>query len=1124
MPLRRHFLYSIRVPARARTALLYVALLLTGAAALVYQVAWGRMLRAVFGVGDLAVATVLAAYFAGLGLGSLLGGRLVRRLARPALGYAALELFVGLYAITSLGVVPLVRDAFRQFAQDASFEVVSLLRLGLAMLVLLPPTLAMGASMPVALAAASGGEGGVPVRSALAYAVNTLGAMCGAAAAGFWLIPGIGLRASIIAAAAGSAAAAAIVFMTWRGARFVASTADAAAPVAASVEPDAGGARPALAAVLVFLGGFVALASEVLWTRVLGLVVHGTTQAFAAMLTTFLLGIALGSALATRLLGDLRRPALAYATTQIAVAAGTLLAMVVTAESPRTIALLTGSQDLAPTTTPVLLAVALGTLLPLAIATGATIPIAWRIATGRGAPLGAAAAHVLAANTLGGLVGALATALLLVPALGIDLTAIMLVGLALLGAAIAARADAGAGVRWRSLALVVPAAAYALVMLLEPSVHLPYLLRAREAPVAAVFDGPRDPEWMKPIVFLQEGRNSTVTVQRLGTASLRLLNDGRPESGLSVEPPGFGKELILQGTLPTLRAGRIDRAAVVGLGAGHTVTTLLAGGFRRVDAIELEPAVVDAARFMHRAMSRPFPLDDPRARTIVDDGRARLSITPAGTYDAVVSQPSHPWLASSSALYTREFLVDVRRVLRPGGVFVLWVNRFRMDVRHLRDVIATTTGVFPSVEAYATDDDLIVLAARDRRRPTATEVDRRLAAAPALRKILSARQLWPLAAIAAHAEMDDAAARAFGRGARVITDDRPTLEYELSHLPQASTVPNAKLDRALAGLPWAPPSAEAVDSALEQYLARVDAIGERPRAMDRVDARLRDSALPLRISAVIEGALAAARGDEPRAKAWFARSDAPQAIVRRARLFDQDGEAAELLSAVEAAPDVPEEARRLAASAAVELGRWELAQAWAGRLSDQDAALGRAIDALARARAAGPCASVPPEVPVRVIREDPRLLWAAAACAIEARDEDRAHGYVSAAEGTARARAVALAERGSRLAESGNRRAAEQALRRALRWNPASGPAAATLAKLQVAAGDRPGAQRTLEGALDAAHGLPRTTEQLLGAAAALQIRIAGAATGADRSATSTAGTGGQGAGRAEVAGGGAGE
>jgi len=1093
------------MPAAAvRTAALYVALVVTGASALVYQVAWGRMLRAVFGVGDVAVAAVLGAYFLGLGFGALAGGRLSRRLARPALGYAALELFVGLYALASPSVVPLLRDAYRAVAGDLSFETVSLLRLGLSMVVLLPPTLAMGASMPVALSAASTDQGGVPVRAALAYALNTLGAMAGAAAAGFYLIPAIGLRASVFLAAAGSVAAAALVAGTWR--RAAPSAPAAQEPGGAPAAAQVGGGRPGLAAVLVFLGGFVSLGSEVLWTRVLGIVVHGTTQAFASMLTTFLLGIALGSALATRWLSGARRPATSYAWTQAGVAAATAWAMIVISESPRIIALSTGSQDLAPTSTWVLLGVAAATLLPLATCVGATIPIAWRIAAEGNTSLGSAAARVLAANTLGGLAGALLTALVVIPALGVDLSGVLLLGLALLAAAIAARADAGASVARRSLALALPAAAYALVLLWEPNVHLPYLLRAREAAVAAVFEGPGHSSWAEPIVFLREGRNSTVTVQRTGTSSLRLLNDGRPESGLSIVPPGFGEELIAQGTLPALRCSHARRAAVVGLGAGHTVTTLLAGGFRYVEAIELEPAVIEAARMIHRTIGRPFPLDDRRAHIIVDDGRARIGVTRAATYDAVVSQPSHSWLAGSSALYTREFFTDVRRVLGPGGVFVFWVNRFRMDVRHLREVVATAAEVFPWLEAYGTENDLIVVAARDRKRPTRATLESRLAAAPALKEILQARSLWPPLRLAAFAEMDDAGARAFGRGARTITDDRPSLEYELSHLANHRTVELRDLDRALAKSAWVAPALGTDGRTLDAILARIDGAASRPTAVTRLERGLPRMGLSAAERAVAEGAVAEARGDVGAALSAYRRSSDPEALVRRARLLASEGLDDELLATALAIPAAPAALRREGAVAAVRLGRWSDAVALGRTLVGEDPERGRAIVALAAARASGPCVAVPAEVTVLAIRDDPALLWAVGTCAIEAREAAVARTFLAAAGVAARGRAAALLERGVGLGRGGNRRAAVHALEAALRWNPSQGAAATALARLHVSAGRRDAARAVLAAALAAAHGLPRTTEQIIMAASALQIRLEGATTGADRSATSAAG------------------
>jgi SAM-dependent methyltransferase len=561
---------------------------------------------------------------------------------------------------------------------------------------------------------------------------------------------------------------------------------------------------------------------------------------------------------------------------------------------------------------------------------------------------------------------------------------------------------------------------------------------------------------------------------------------------------------LTEALLPSLRSLDNRRAAVVGLGAGHTVTTLLAGGFGRLDVIELEPAVVEAARFMHRSMGKRFPLDDRRARSYLDDGRARIGVSRASTYDAVVSQPSHPWLAGSSTLYTREFFADVRRVLRPGGVFVFWVNRFRMDLPHIRQVVGTAAVEFPWLEAWGTENDLIVVAARDLRRPTPAAVDARVARAPELQEILRARSMWPLPRLAAFAEMDDAAARAFVRGARVITDDRPSLEYELSHLPNAQSVTLADLDRALSRTAWTAPALGDTAGTLQAVLARVDAAGNRPAAIARIERGLPGLGLPASAAAVAEGALAEARGDTRLALAAYARSSGPEGLVRRAKLLAAVGDDAGLLAVVRPDPSVPGTARREAAIAAVRLGRWSEAGTRGAMLDPEDAALGRAVVALSTARASGRCMELPRALERRAIRGEPALLWAAGTCAIEAGATDAAREFLAAADVAARSRAVALVDRGLALGQGGNQRAALQALEASLRWNPANGVAATTLARAHARAGDRDAARAVLEAALEAAYGLPRTTDQLLTVGASLQIRLQGGATRADRGATGT--------------------
>lgn len=572
--------------------------------------------------------------------------------------------------------------------------------------------------------------------------------------------------------------------------------------------------------------------------------------------------------------------------------------------------------------------------------------------------------------------------------------------------------------------------------------------------------------------------------------------------------PGFGVELVALGTLPTLRAARTERAAVVGLGAGHVVTTLLAGGWHQVDAIELEGSVVDAARLMHKALGRPFPLDDRRARTIVDDGRARIAAAPPGRYDAIVSQPSHPWLAGASVLYTREFFADVLRALRRGGVFVLWVNRFRMDLPHLRQIVATVSRTFPDVEGFGTPNDLILVASAGGARVAQGEVSRRLGAAPALTRILEAARAWPIERLLSAEDLDRRAAMRFGRGAASITDDRPTFEYGLSHLPVATWVTLPDLDRALRRVAWTPPPGDPASRA-RLLLARIDAVRGRPVALARIELGLAALELPGSLDDLVRGALAEARGDAAGAQSSWARTDAPEALIRRVRLLAEEGKDAQAVLAVAGARDPPADASFAGGLAALRLGRWQQAASLferAGPGLDTDARrTAGAAARLVRARAAGACGEPEDDA---ALRSDPDLLWTAAVCALDAGAFARGQRLAAFADVARRSRAVALGDLGAMLAGGGNDRAAVRALRLALRHNPAHGAAAGALARLVAKSGvaGKDEAKRILETALQAARGLPRTVDQLLATAAQLDIEITieGFASSADQDATST--------------------
>ena len=1072
---------------RLRNVSLYTALFLSGAAALVYQTAWGRMLQRVFGVSDLAIATVLASFFLGLGLGAAVGGRWGRRVKRPVLTYALLEAGIGLWAVLSLLLIPNVHGLYASLGAGASFETLTVIRLALSLAILLPPTILMGATLPVLIGAISRAEPAWGTPATVLYALNTFGAMAGAGATGFFLLPEIGTRASIVLAAVASLAAAGVVAAAWR----------AVDPGVPSAEPDA--APPAaegrsyrhaeLALVLAGVAGFAALASEVLWTRVLRTIVQGTTPAFAAMLVVYLFGIAAGSLVADRIARRGRSPLEIFGWAQTLLGVLTIVAIAITPHLPRLLALLRGDPTLEPHQSWTVLVLGAVLLLPIALTLGTAIPLAWAIAR---VPPEAASTHagrVLAANTLGGLAGSLAAGFLMVPAIGVEasLLCILLIHLGTGALSFYARSDVPMRARLARMAAPVAVAVAALVA--SPSIALPFILDARNDPYKAIVEGP-GADWSRSLLFLREGRNTTVSIVRAEDGTLRLYNDGRPESGFGAEEPGFGAELALLGLLPTLFAEERGRALVVGLGAGHTTTMLLAGPWERVDVVELEEAVVEAARVLHREHDAPFPLDDERAHLVVDDARARLVLARPESYDAIVSQPSHPWLAGSGALYTCEFFEEAKRVLRDGGVVALWINLFRADVETLRSVAATLLAVFPHGHAFVVEDSSFILVASEQPIPLGERVAERIEEG-SLQPYVEPHRLDHVIDVATVRELDPAALRAFAEGAPILEDDRPALEFRLARTSANDAVSRAQIDEAAAAAPWI--SAEAFDALpapdrVEVLIERLWEVLTRPVAIDRVQASL--GALPLRPAErrYVHGAIAEARGDVATALAAYDAASTARAAYAadRLRLLERRHDEAIAVAGRRAISPVIARPLLSHAAALAELEAVRLALAAYDATADPtDRAFAEAL----RAYADGGCTALLGADGLDAeAREDEHLAFLAEGCALETRDRARAATFAELRTQSRRATAVDAADRGDRAARNGNRGGAEGLLRRSLAANPTHGGAAASLARLLAEAGRRDEARDVLLEAHRAAGGLPRAIEAVSQAAQELGI------------------------------------
>lgn len=279
--------------------LLLVCFFLSGATGLVYEVAWTRSLVLVFGTTTFAVSTILAAFMAGLAAGALVFGRLVDRRGRALRVYGLLELGIAAWAVALPFVLPALEPLYRAvWAQyHPSFPLLSLLRFGICFLLLLVPTMLMGGTLPVLVRHFERREGGLGRQAALLYGLNTLGAVLGAAAAGFVLLPGLGLDATNKLAASFNIEIGVLALSLSRAER-PGLRSEALPPP----PPRKGAAWRAGVLTSAALSGFVALLAEVAWTRGLTLVLGSSTYAFTTMLVTFLLGLAAGSLVMTRLL------------------------------------------------------------------------------------------------------------------------------------------------------------------------------------------------------------------------------------------------------------------------------------------------------------------------------------------------------------------------------------------------------------------------------------------------------------------------------------------------------------------------------------------------------------------------------------------------------------------------------------------------------------------------------------------------------------------------------------------------------------------------------------------------------------------------------------------------------
>jgi spermidine synthase len=738
---------------------------LSGLAGIVYQIAWTRQFALVFGTTEVAITVVLAAYMAGLALGAWLVQRILPFIDRPILAYATLELII---AASAVALVPALIAASEWLLRSLNghqasppgtdqLAWISFVYAGGAFAALAIPTVCMGATLPLLARQIVENDRQTGHRVGLLFTFNTVGAVAGALAGIYWMLPDMGLRRTVWWAAAANALAAALALTvarhsTRRRAGF--SAAWAAASRASFSRPPA----PAWVLPLMFISGGVALFHEVLWTRLLSHVLGSSLHAFGIMLASFLGGLAFGAAAGAALAGDRRWAVPGFAISQMACGLAAASAYILVNR------LLPDNSAMVSNT---LLAAAI--LVPIAFFSGATFPLAVRILARRTEDAAPAAARVYAWNTFGAIIGALGGGFVLIPSLrfegSIQLAVATSATLALAAALLLERTS-------RTLSIAVGVVAVATITTFWPP-----------APMSLLRASPLQINNAGRMLYYGIGRSASVVVLEQNGA-LAFRTNGLPEALVEMQgaaPKVSGEKWLV----PLAIVARPDTGSLllVGYGGGVVLDDVPAS-VKRIDVIEIEPRVIDA-NIATRSLRRHDPLADQRLNIIINDARAALNLT-TRRYDAIVSQPSHPWTAAASHLYTREFLLQSRAHLTDNGVFVQWMNLSFIDESLLRSFAATVLDVFADAQLYRPDPFTLVFVA-------GKGPNRNLLSGEAFPRfgINTPEDLF--VALAA----DGQALRKLSQGAPLITDDRNRMATASAWQAGQSMTPDAA-DRLLA--------------------------------------------------------------------------------------------------------------------------------------------------------------------------------------------------------------------------------------------------------------------------------------------------------------------------------------
>ena len=784
MPVTGHRQINQAPQQRTEKTVILIAFLLSGLMGLVYETIWMRMLTLVFGSTTLAVSTALAAFMAGLALGSYALGKFADKAENHLKIYVILEILVGLYGLTTLVTLPNLDKIYGPLVGllSGDFYLLTAARFILAFLVIGIGAFLMGGTLPVISRIIIKEKNTIGEQFASIYAINTLGAVFGVLLAGYFLIPVMGLRSAIGIAALGNFVIAAGCFLFFfvrdKNTTTLTPPPKKVAPTILTGTSDPTGNQTLLLTAFA-ISGFASLACQVLWTRTLTLIIGSSVYAFTIMLATFLFGIAAGSMIVVALFPRLKhKPYFWLGLCQLGVAFSILLGTVLIGKLPQVFLSLSkwlphnflGNQLVEFFVTSL-------AILPATLLMGAAFPLVCRIYAGSGIDnLGSRIGMSYAINTIGAVIGAVAAGFILIPAIGAEnsfqiLAAMnMLIGFIFLvhGAKaniwpwVAGGSSVVAGIL---IAVLSPAWNYVLVQ-----GNLPYLVKVfieRPEIIEKIASG--------KVLYRDEDISGSAMVYQMYDGSINLNLSGHNEGGTHA---GDMNGQIEEAMIPLLLHKSPRKVLLVGLGTGIALGVLLQSDeVEQIDVLEISSGAVKANHFF--APYNNNALKDKRVNIIIDDGRHYMANTKK-KYDLVLNTPSYSWVSGTANIFTQDFFKLARARLAPGGIFVSWFQLYGITPPDIKRFAKTVNSVFPQTSLWLTSSstEFIALGSEQPLEIDYSSIKKKLAAKKLASELARISVPIPESILGLYL-MSGKKLTDYVAGSEINTDDHPVMEFSI---------------------------------------------------------------------------------------------------------------------------------------------------------------------------------------------------------------------------------------------------------------------------------------------------------------------------------------------------------